>query len=164
MHARNHGWSAPSMMPKVSPPIPNMTVVCPVQSKGLGCFADLGTLVKSARAIAPTGMLMRKTRRQSDWVRAPPITGPAAVAIEPPNAHLTIAFPRSVASGKDSRINPRELGVIIAAPSPCRILPTIRRVSDGARAQAIEAPMKMAIPIPNVRLAPMPSERVPQNS
>ena len=117
-----------------------------------------------ASAMAPTGTLMKKINRQSMRVSTPPSTGPDEEATAPPIAHIPIARPRALASGKACRISAIEAGIIAAAAMPCTNRATIRTQSAGARPQATEASTNPTIPAANARRAPTRSLSDPADS
>lgn len=58
----------------------------------------------------------------------------------------------------------REVGVIIAAPTPCTTRPTISSGMLGANPHTAEAATKTTMPMPYARRAPTRSDTVPENN
>ena len=113
-------------------------------------------------ARAPTGTLIQKMLCQPRcWTMTPPIKGPTASARPETPAHMPIAWARSLGSGKVLVRIDRVLGIITAAPMPCRHRAAISQSIDGDSAHAIDPRANRPRPPMNALRRPNMSPSVP---
>ena len=95
----------------------------------------------------PTGTLMKKIQFQLRFSTIrPPTSGPIASAIAETPAQMPIAWPRS-RGGNVAVMIDSDAGFISAAPTPWTMRAPMRKPAFGARPQASDEAVKIAMPM-----------------
>jgi hypothetical protein len=145
------------LRPCVSAPRARMARRPPSQSSSpvSVSFRLSGTWVSVSQVTAHAiGKLIQKAARQLKLsINRPPRGGPSAVVIAEAAAQRPIARPRTV-FGKEAAMMARLCGIMSAAPTPCTRRAPMSIVRLGAKAQAAEANVKIAMPIRKTRRRP----------
>ncbi len=110
-----------------------------------------------------TGALIQNTDRQPNAsMRAPPVTGPAAMLSPKTAAQTPIACARSFGSGIAFTTIARATGLSIEAPMPWTARAATSTPTEGAIAQSSEAAPNTIKPIRNTRRRPNRSASAPE--
>lgn len=110
-----------------------------------------------------TGALIQNTDRQpKPAMRAPPVTGPAAMLSPKTDAQTPIACARSLGSGIALTTIARATGLSIEAPIPWTARAAISTPTEGAIAQTSEAAPNTTRPTWNTRRRPSRSASAPE--
>src|SRR4051794_2667984 len=128
--------------------------------------ARLSTRYLPARTTAstPSGMLIRKTRRQLySSTSAPPSGGPSPAASAAAAPHRPTACERRSA-GNACTTSASEAGTSSAAPAACSTRAAVSIETEDATPQKSEATVKTTIPVVNIRRLPKRSASRPDTT